>query len=215
MNLTIYSNDGSSSQEKDFIIPALEEGKGVQALRDVIIAIQANRRQGNACTKTRAEVRGSGRKIYRQKGTGNARHGDRQAPIFVGGGVAFGPRPRDYSKKVNRKIKHLALNRALLDAAEEGSIKVIQAFEFSAPKTKDFLNILKNIGITGKVTIVDDGYDANTQLSARNIEGLQIVEADSLNPWDIVRSRNVLITESALNKVINRIQAKEVSHAAA
>lgn len=215
MNIKVYSNDGSSSQDKDFAIPQLEEGKGQQALRDVLIAIQANRRQGNACTKTRAEVRGSGRKIYRQKGTGNARHGDRQAPIFVGGGVVFGPRPRDYSKKVNRKIRLLALNRALLDAATEGSLKVIQSFEFSAPKTKDFANILKNIGIGGKVVIVDDRYDANTQLSARNIYGVEIVEADSINPLDIVNAKAVLMTESALNKVITRLSAKEVSHAAA
>jgi len=215
MNLKVYTTDGSSSEDKAFDIPALEEGKGVQALRDVIIAIQANKRQGNACAKTRAEVRGSGRKIYRQKGTGNARHGDRQAPIFVGGGVVFGPRPRDYSKRVNRKVRLLALNRALLNCAEAGVLKVIQAFSFGEPKTKPFAQMLKNVGVEGKVIIVDDGYDANTLLSARNIEGLDIVEADSVNPYDLARAKNILMTESALNKVINRIRVKEVSHATA
>lgn len=215
MNLKVYSTNGSSFEEKEFSIPSLEEGKGNQALRDVIIAIQANKRQGNACTKTRAEVRGSGRKIYRQKGTGNARHGDRQAPIFVGGGVVFGPRPRDYTKKVNHKVKLLALHRALVNILAEESLKVIQAFEFSAPKTKEFASLVRTLGIAGKVLIVDDGYDANTLLSARNVEGVTILEADSVHPWDLVRHRNVLVTESALNKILTRINAKESSHVAA
>lgn len=215
MNLNVYTPDGSASSAKDFDIPALEEGKGVQALRDVIIALQANKRQGNASTKTRAEVRGSGRKIYRQKGTGNARHGDRQAPIFVGGGVVFGPKPRDYSKKVNRKVRQLALCRALNDSAGDGTLKVIQAFQFAEPKTKAFSQVLKQIGIEGKVVIIDDGYEANTLLSARNVEGVSIVEAGDANPWDLVRSKHVLVTESALNKIISRTRAKEVSHAAA
>ncbi len=215
MNLKVYSTNGSSSEEKSFDIPALEEGKGHQALRDAVIAIQANRRQGNACAKKRDEVAGSDKKIYKQKGTGRARHGDAQAPIFVGGGVVFGPRPRDYTKKVNHKVKLLALHRALTDVVTEGHVKIIKAFEFTAPKTKSFLALMQNIGITGKLLIVDDGYDANTLLSARNVEGVNIIEADSVHPWDLIRYPTVLMTESAINKVIKRIQQEATQHATA
>lgn len=215
MNIKVYSKDGSSSQEKSFAIPALEEGKGTQALRDVLLAIRANMRQGNACAKDRSDVVGSGKKIYRQKGTGHARHGDRQAPIFVGGGVVFGPKPRDYSVKINRKIRALALNRAVINAATEGSLRVIQALDFSAPKTAEMVKLLKTVGIEGKLLLVDDGYAANTILSARNVEGVNIVEASDVNPLELVNARNILMTESALNKVIARMSVKESSHAAA
>lgn len=216
MQLPVYTPDGSRFEEKAFDIPALEEGKGVQALRDVLIALQANLRQGNACAKTRGEVSGTGKKIYRQKGTGNARHGDRQAPIFVGGGVVFGPRPRDFSKGLNRKVKRLALNRALLDLAGEGNLKLIQAFELNAPKTRELVQVLRKVGIEGKkVLLVDDAYAADTLLSARNIDKLNCVEADSLNPLDLSKAACVLMTVSALDKLINRLSAKELSHAAA
>ncbi|MFP6900597.1 MAG: 50S ribosomal protein L4 [Opitutales bacterium] len=138
MKLTVYSADGKSSKEKEFAgFPLFEDDpKGLLAVRQTILAIQANRRQGSACTKTVAEVRGTGNKPYRQKGTGRARAGNWRSPIRRGGGVAFGPKPRDYSQKVNRKTKHLALQRALFDSASDGELIVIEKIEVEQPKTK-------------------------------------------------------------------------------
>ena len=215
MELNVYKSDGTQPDAKAFEVPELEEGKGVQALRDVIIALQANRRQGNACTKTRSEVSGTGKKAYRQKGTGNARHGDRQSPIYVGGGIAHGPRPRDYSKQVNRKVKRLAMNRALCDCIAEGRLHLIQSFDQEAPKTKAFQHILTNMGLTGKMLISDDGFAEATLLSARNIEGVTLREAAELNPLDLLKAHHMLLTETALHQLINRIARKEAHHAAA
>ncbi|MEO0794728.1 MAG: 50S ribosomal protein L4 [Verrucomicrobiota bacterium] len=204
MKLKVFTADGSSSTEKEFAIPTFEDDKGLQALKEVVVNYQSNQRQGNAKAKTRAEVRGSGKKIYRQKGTGNARHGDRQAPIFVGGGVAHGPKLRDWTKHTNKKVKLLAMRRALFDKASDGEIAVIEKFEMSAPKTKDFASILGNIKPEGKVLIVDQQFDDNTALSARNLARVHITDSASLNPWDLVRFDNLVITEKGIEQVLAR-----------
>lgn len=206
MKLKIYTADGAKSQEKDYdAIPQLEGEKGNLALRQYIIAAQANVRQGSANTKNRGEVRGSGKKIFRQKGTGNARHGDRQAPIFVGGGVVFGPRPRDWSKKVNRKVKKLALQRALFNRANEGSLSLIEKITVAEPKTKLFDTLLKKIYDDGKkVLIVEDEIEDNAALAVRNLERVYVVSAESVNPWDLVRFQHILVSEKAFEKLLSR-----------
>lgn len=206
MKLKVYSADGASSAEKEFDIPVLEEGKGVQALKDLIVLYQANKRQGTAKAKTRSEVNGSGKKVYRQKGTGNARHGDRQAPIYVGGGVAHGPKIRDWSKDMNKKERKLAFTRALLDKASEGELSLIEAFQSEKPKTKVFNAIITKIQPEGKVLIVDGEFTNDTILAARNIERVQMQEADTLNAWDLVRYNKVLISEAGFEKVLARVQ---------
>ena len=119
MKLTVFSSDGKTSSEKDFAdIPTFEGDRGLQAVKEVIVAINANNRQGTHSTKTRGEVRGGGKKPWRQKGTGRARAGSIRSPLWVGGGVVFGPKPRDYSKKINAKVKQLAFSRALFDRAD-------------------------------------------------------------------------------------------------
>jgi len=126
MKFKLYNNTGSSSQEKEISdFPTFEGDRGVNALRQVILAHQANARQGNASTKTRAEVSGTGKKAFRQKGTGMARRGNRRTPIMKGGGVAFGPKPRDYSQKLNKKQRQLALGRALYEQATSGTLNLI------------------------------------------------------------------------------------------
>ena len=133
MKLTVFSSDGKTSSEKDFAdLPTFEGDKGLQAVKEVIVAINANNRQGTHSTKTRGEVRGGGRKPWRQKGTGRARAGSIRSPLWGGGGVVFGPKPRDYSKKINNKVKQLAFSRALFDRATAGEIAVIQRFAGSA-----------------------------------------------------------------------------------
>lgn len=205
MKLKVYTADGSKVTEKELAnFPVFEGDKGVQALKDVLVAYHSNQRQGNAKAKTRAEVQGSGKKIYRQKGTGNARHGDRQAPIYVGGGVAHGPKLRDWTKIVPKKVRRLAFQRAIFDRASEGAISLIEKFELDQPKSKAFNNILKNIQPTGNVLIVDQSFQENTILAARNIERVEIREADSLNAWDLVRYQTILVSERGMEHILNR-----------
>ena len=146
MKLTVFSSDGTSSREQDFAgLPVFEGDKGLQAVKEVIVAINANNRQGTHSTKTRGEVRGGGKKPWRQKGTGRARAGSIRSPLWVGGGVVFGPKPRDYSKKINSKVKALAFSRALFDRAVAGEIAIIEEFAVSPAKTKVAAAIIKTV----------------------------------------------------------------------
>jgi len=136
MKLKVFTADGSSFSEKDFQIPEFEGEKGQQALKQVLLGYVNNRRQGNASTKTRSEVNATGKKPFRQKGTGMARQGTRVAPQHTHGGVAFGPKPRDYSQRLNKKMKKLALSRALFDRVQDGDIAVIEKWEVADKKTR-------------------------------------------------------------------------------
>lgn len=211
MKFKVYSPDGTASKDLEFSnFPSFADDKGVAALRQVVIAHQANARQGNASTKTRAEVAGSGKKLFRQKGSGTARQGSRRVPHQRHGGVAHGPKPRDYSQKINRKMKLLAFQRALFERAQAGGISVIESFDFEAPKTKLFHSVLKNIlPRAGKVLVVDDVFAQNTALSARNVGGLSMTEAGNLNALDLVRARNVLISAKGIETLITRANGGE------
>src|ERR1035437_7173711 len=156
MKLTVFSSDGKTSSEKEFAgLPTFEGDKGLQAVKEVIVAINANNRQGTHSTKTRGEVRGGGKKPWRQKGTGRARAGSIRPPLWGGGGVVFGPKPRDYSKKINGKVKQLAFSRALFDRAVAGQIAVIEAFAAPAAKTKVMNQVVTRIAPKGRVLLVD------------------------------------------------------------
>ena len=206
MKLKVYSVDGKQSEEKEFsAFPTFEDDKGIAALRQVVIAQQANKRQGNASTKTRAEVRGSGKKLFRQKGSGRARQGTRRVPHQRHGGVAHGPKPRDYSQKINGKMKTLAFQRALFERATEGGLSVIEAFEVKEPKTKLFYQVLTEVlPDYKKVLIIDDAFDENTVLAARNIEGLSFTVASNLNALDIVRYRQIIVSTKGIETIIAR-----------
>jgi large subunit ribosomal protein L4 len=211
MKFKVFTADGSKSEEKDFAnFPAFEGDKGVAAVRQVVIAHQANQRQGNASTKTRAEVAGSGKKLFRQKGSGTARQGTRRVPHQRHGGVAHGPKPRDYSQKINRKMKALAFQRALFDRASEGGISVIEALEMKEPKTKLFNQVLTSVLPTrGKVLIVDDQFENNAALAARNIEGVSLSEAGNLSTLDVVRYRHILVSSKGIETIIARANGAE------
>jgi len=206
MKLKVYSSDGTQSKEQEFsAFPMFTDEKGVAALRQVVIAHQANLRQGNASTKTRAEVRGSGKKLFRQKGSGTARQGSRRVPHQRHGGVAHGPKPRDYSQKINSKMKALAFRRALFDRAAAGGLAVIEAFEVAEPKTKLFNQVLNAmLPIRGKVLIIDDAFESNAALAARNIDGLSMAEASHLNTLDIVRCRQIIVSAKGIETIITR-----------
>jgi len=211
MKLKVFSADGATSEEKDFAnFPAFEGDKGIAALRQIVIAHQANRRQGNASTKTRAEVAGSGKKLFRQKGSGTARQGTRRVPHQRHGGVAHGPKPRDYSQKINRKMKALAFQRALYDRAAEGGISVIEALEVKEPKTKLFNQVLTAVlPERGKVLLVDDQFENNAALAARNIDGISLSEAGNLSTLDVVRYRQIIVSSKGIQTIIARANGGE------
>jgi len=206
MKLKVFKADGSSSAEKDFPhFPEFEGDRGIATLRQVVIAQQANKRQGNASTKTRAEVAGSGKKLFRQKGSGTARQGSRRVPHQRHGGVAHGPKPRDYSQKTNRKMRQLAMQRALFDRALAGGLSVIEDLAVEAPKTKIFNNVLKNVYPKRcKVLVVDDTFEENTAYAARNIQGVSLAESGDLSVLDIVKFQNVIVSSKAIETIIAR-----------
>jgi large subunit ribosomal protein L4 len=206
MKLTVFNSDGTTSREQDFAgIPSFEGDKGTQALKEVIVAIDANNRQGTHSTKTRGEVRGGGKKPWRQKGTGRARAGSIRSPLWVGGGVVFGPKPRDYSKKINAKVKSLAFGRALFDRASAGEIAVIEQFVVDLKKTKAVNLILGRIAPAGKVLLVDAPFSKSTAQAARNIERVYLQEAAKLNPVDLAKYKKIIVSTKALETIIARI----------
>lgn len=201
-----YNTDATTVNEiefKDF--PSFEGDKGVRALKDCIVAMEANMRQGNACAKMRGEVSGTGKKPWRQKGTGMARHGSKRSPIWVGGGVAHGPRPRDYTQKINKKVKRLGLSRALFDCGNEGSLVLIESFNVPEAKTKHFYDIVNRVNPKGSILVVDEFFKDDVLLSARNLQRVYIIDAHSLNAWDLVRHKTILISKNAFEFLLKRI----------
>ena len=206
MKLTVFSSDGTTSSEKDFAnIPTFEGDKGLQAVKEVIVAINANNRQGTHSTKTRGEVRGGGKKPWRQKGTGRARAGSIRSPLWSGGGVVFGPKPRDYSKKINGKVKDLAFSRALFDRAIAGEIAVIEAFVATPAKTKAVNVILGRICAKGKLLLVDAPFAVETARAARNIERVSLQEAAKLNTLDLAQYKKIIVSTKALETILARV----------
>jgi large subunit ribosomal protein L4 len=205
MKLTVFSSDGKTSSEKDFAdIPTFEGDKGLQAVKEVIVAINANNRQGTHSTKTRGEVRGGGKKPWRQKGTGRARAGSIRSPLWSGGGVVFGPKPRDYSKKINAKVKHLAFSRALFDRATAGEIAVIEAFDTKLTKTKAINAIVTLIAPKGKILLVDAPFAAETSRASRNLERVSLQDASKLNTLDLAQYAKIIVSSKALETIISR-----------
>ncbi len=168
----------------------------------------ANQRQGTAKAKERSEHAGSTRKLIRQKGGGGARRGDINSPVLVGGGRVFGPRPRDYYFKLNKKVKALARKSALSYKAKDNAIVVVEDFTFETPKTKDFINVTKNLKVEGKkVLLVLPETNKNVYLSARNLQRAEVIEASTLNTYKVLNADVLVMTENSLN-VINAILNK-------
>lgn len=169
----------------------------------------ANQRQGTHKAKERAEIARTTKKLKRQKGTGGARAGSMKSPLFVGGGRVFGPRPRDYSFKLNKKLKHLACLSALTYKAKGNSIMVLENFAMDAPKTKNYVDILKNLNIDGKkVLLVLPAHDKNIYLSSRNLERNKITTAADLNTYDVMNAQSLVLVEGSVPALENRFLAK-------
>lgn len=170
-------------------------------LSDAVKLQLASLRQGTHKTKDRSEVSGGGRKPWRQKGTGRARQGSTRAPHWTGGGIVFGPTPRDYSFKMNKKERRLALKSALSDKFQNKNLCVVENLELETPKTKDFAKILEGLKLIGKTLIVTDGENGNVCLAARNVSNLYVIEPTSINVLDLVSADNLLIDEASINKI--------------
>jgi large subunit ribosomal protein L4 len=178
--------------------------KGNQAVHDLLTAYRANRRTGSANSKTRGEVAGNNKKMYRQKGTGNARHNTKKAPIFVGGGVVFGPRPRDYSKKVPKNVRKLALRRALGDLVRADKVKVIDSFSIADGKTKSFVKEVSAIAEPKKVLMISNSFDESTYLAARNVAWAQLVTGADVNVEQLLLHKTVIVVGDALQTLAHR-----------
>jgi large subunit ribosomal protein L4 len=200
MKLTIKDNNGNSAGELDVKFPLVEDGKGTQAVHDVVVAHQAAQRMGTACTKTMGEVAGSGKKPWRQKGTGRARAGSFASPLWRGGGVVFGPKPRDFGKKVSRNTKHLALRKALSERLRAGDVVVVDDLKLASGKTKDFVKVLGALQLSGTALIVAQGVDKNLTMASRNVSHVALTTSESLNTYDVLRPDKLVFTAVPLNK---------------
>jgi large subunit ribosomal protein L4 len=189
---------------KEAKIELIETGRGTQALHDVVVAMRAARRSGSASTKTKATVNLSGAKPWRQKGTGRARAGYKASPIWRGGGVVFGPHPRDYSKKTSKTLRRLAFQKALSERIKAGDVLTIAKFEVGELKTKSFVALVKKQTDARKVLVLSDSFDENTYKSARNVKPVQLATAADVNAEQLLAFDKILVTPAALEHLAER-----------
>ncbi|MCK9588000.1 MAG: 50S ribosomal protein L4 [Terrimicrobiaceae bacterium] len=196
----------AADAEKAKIQLITEEAKGRQAVHDVVVAIQAARRSGTACAKTKAEVNLSGRKPWRQKGTGRARAGYFSSPVWVGGGAAHGPVPRDYTKNTPKAVKKLALRKALSARILDGDVFLVDHFAVAEPKTKLFVALLSETSAKARKTlIVSTAFDEITFKAARNVSSAQLTRADDVNTEQLLAFDKIVLTRDALEKLSERL----------
>jgi large subunit ribosomal protein L4 len=205
MKISIKNIQGKSQGELEVKFELVEDGKGTQAVHDTVVAYRAAQRMGTACTKNVGEVSGSNKKPWRQKGTGRARAGSFQSPLWVGGGVVFGPKPRDFSKKVNSKTKQLALRKALSERLKAGDVVVVDELKLGSPKTKDFVGVLSALELKGTALIVSQAVDKNLSLATRNVPHVTLATSETLNTYDVLRSDKLVFTKGAFEKIEARL----------
>lgn len=199
VSLPVYDRKGAEVGKFDIDLAELAPSINKQLLHDVVVMYQANQRQGSAKNKNRAEVAYTTKKMYRQKGTGNARAGSRASNVRRGGGRAFSRRPRDFSYRLPRKAVQLATRMAVAGKLNDGEVTLIDDLKFDVPKTSEMAAILKNLGIAGDTLLVAiDGYDVNVYKSTRNINGVSIMPVSDINALEILKPKRLLMTKAAL-----------------
>lgn len=186
-------------------IDVIENGKYSQVVHDTVTALRANRRSGTASVKTKATVNGSGAKPWRQKGTGRARAGYKSSPVWVGGGVVFGPHPRDYSKKVAKGVKRIALRKALSERIKDGDVFIIDSFAVDKPKTKQFVAALGKITDEPKTLVISAAFDDTTYLAGRNVQPTLLITAAEVNTEQLLNFRKIVITNDGLAQIADRL----------
>jgi len=205
MKIAIKNIAGKDQGELEVKFPLIEDGKGTQAVHDAVTAYRAGQRSGTASTKNAGEVAGTNKKPWRQKGTGRARAGSFQSPLWVGGGVTFGPRPRDFSKKISKKTRSLALRKALSERLKAGDVVVVDDLKLESHKTKEFISVISALELKGTTLVISSGIDKNLTLASRNLEKVALATSDSLNTHDVLRPDKLLFTKSAFEKVSDRL----------
>ena len=201
LTVKVYNQEGAEVKDLELneAVFGIEPNK--QALFDMVLLQRASLRQGTHKVKNRTEVRGGGKKPWRQKGTGRARQGSIRAPQWRGGGVVFGPTPRSYKFKLNRKVRRLALKSALSTKINDNEFMALEAIKFDAPKTKEMVKVLANLDAPTKTLIVVDEIDENVARSANNIPGVKLLDARRVNVYDILNSDKLIMTEAAIKSV--------------
>ena len=205
MKIAIKNIAGKNSGELEVKFALVENGKGTQAVHDVVVAYNAAQRSGTACTKTAGEVQGSNKKPWKQKGTGRARAGSVRSPLWAGGGVVFGPKPRDFTKKISKKTRALALRKALSERLKAGDVVVVDDLKLASPKTREINNIILALDCLGSTLIVSHGQDKNLTLATRNVVNVELTTSDSLNTYDVLRPDKLVFTKSAFEQVEARL----------
>ena len=207
--ITMYNLKGEAVGEREIADSLLVTDRGEQAVLDTVTAYRAGLRAGTASTKTRANVSGGGKKPYKQKGTGNARQGSRRSPVLRGGGVVFGPHPRDFSKKVNKQVAALAFRRALSDRIAGGAVAGAEGFEGMEPKTKNLGALLKAVS-AGKATLILTGApNQNLNRAARNIPGVDVTTAAQANTYQVMSHAVVIADAAGLDALVKRLGGGE------
>jgi large subunit ribosomal protein L4 len=191
---------------KSLQVELISNGRGTQALHETVVAYQANRRAGTHSTLTKATVNLTGKKPWRQKGTGRARAGYASSPVWTGGGVVFGPHPRDYSKKTPKKVKKLALKKALSARVSAGDVLLVDSLTLKTAKTKELVSVLKAAKVGGSALLVLEQADRNVHLAARNHPKLATTNGTEVNAEQLLRYDKVLVTEAALGKISARLK---------
>lgn len=209
MKIQVKDLSGKSQGEIEVPFVVIENAKGTQAVQDTVVAYRAAQRSGTACAKNVGEVSGSNKKPWRQKGTGRARAGSLRSPLWRGGGVVFGPRPRDYSKKVNGKVRQLALRKALGERIRMGDVVIVDDLKVNAPKTKEMLGLLRALELTGTTLLVSGENNPTLYLAARNLQAVEVTTADLLNTYQVLRPDKLVLSRAALEKVAQRINRKK------
>jgi large subunit ribosomal protein L4 len=195
----------SKAAAKEANIEIIENGRGTQALHEVVVAMRAARRSGSANTKTKAEVDLSGSKPWRQKGTGRARAGYKSSPIWRGGGVVFGPKPRDYSKKTSKSQRRLAFQKALSERIKDGDVLTVDEIAIPEIKTKKFVDFVKKQTDARKVLLISDSFDEKTYISARNVKPVKLAKASDVNAEELLAFEKIVVTPAGLKTLAERI----------
>lgn len=208
MSNTLDILDCKGARVGEYVIPegVIELEKGEQAVHDTVVAYLAGQRAGTACTKTRGEVSGGGAKPFRQKGMDRARAGSSRSPVWVGGGTIFGPRPRSFAKKVNKKVLQLALKRALSERIVEGDLVLLDKFELADHKTRNAFAILKNLNVANETVMISlPELDAASVCATGNIPNVVLRKTDTVNVYELLRFKKLLFTKDALDAFIQRL----------
>jgi len=201
IKMDYYNQNGEKAGNVELEDKIFKAEVNPAVVHQTVVAYLSNIRRGTASTKTRAEVSGGGKKPWKQKGTGRARHGSNRSPIWKGGGITFGPKPRSYHKDVNKKVKALALQSVLTEKLNKKEIIFVDNIKFDSPSTKQFVSMLKKLNIDSKALVVIQSKDRNVEKSAMNLKNARVITIDGLNTYELINNKYVIMTLESLKNI--------------